>query len=439
MLLIKNCKLILGEFKEAITGVIKDLESVQDIFIYNEKIIKIKSNLKIDESFLKKYNIENFDKESLEVIDANFNYVIPGVIDVHTHMRDPGLTEKEDFTTGSKACAKGGVTTFIDMPNTIPQTTTEEFLKIKSQGAEGRSYVDYGFHFGGSNGDNSSEILKVKDRVASTKIFLNMSTGDMLINNNSSLENIFKSSKIISVHAEGEKVEEAIKLGIAYDKPVYLCHISQESEVDIIKKYKSEIKEMNKKVKIYVEVAPHHLFLNEEIKNQSELNKKLLIMKPELKGAEDNRALLQGIKDGIIDTVGTDHAPHTLKDKEAKLTFGIPGVENSLEVMLNLVKRDEITLYRLTKLMSENPADIFEISNKGRIQEGYDADLVILDMNNMYTISNKEVVSKCGWTPYNNFLTGGKVQKTILRGHVVYSDNEFSNSLIGKEIEYNIL
>lgn len=439
MLLIKNCKLILGEFKEAITGVIKDLESVQDIFIYNEKIIKIKSNLKIDESFLKKYNIENFDKESLEVIDANFNYVIPGVIDVHTHMRDPGLTEKEDFTTGSKACAKGGVTTFIDMPNTIPQTTTEEFLKIKSQGAEGRSYVDYGFHFGGSNGDNSSEILKVKDRVASTKIFLNMSTGDMLINDNSSLENIFKSSKIISVHAEGEKVEEAIKLGIAYDKPVYLCHISQESEVDIIKKYKSEIKEMNKKVKIYVEVAPHHLFLNEEIKNQSELNKKLLIMKPELKGAEDNKALLQGIKDGVIDTIGTDHAPHTLKDKETKLTFGIPGVENSLEVMLNLVKRDEITLYRLTKLMSENPADIFEISNKGRIQEGYDADLVILDMNNMYTISNKEVVSKCGWTPYNNFLTGGKVQKTILRGHVVYSDNEFSNSLIGKEIEYNIL
>lgn len=439
MLLIKNCKLILGEFKEAVTGVIKDLESVQDIFIYNEKIIKIKSNLKIDESFLKKYNIENFDKESLEVIDANFNYVIPGVIDVHTHMRDPGLTEKEDFTTGSKACAKGGVTTFIDMPNTIPQTTTEEFLKIKSQGAEGRSYVDYGFHFGGSNGDNSSEILKVKDRVASTKIFLNMSTGDMLINNNSSLENIFKSSKIISVHAEGEKVEEAIKLGIAYDKPVYLCHISQESEVDIIKKYKSEIKEMNKKVKIYVEVAPHHLFLNEEIKNQSELNKKLLIMKPELKGAEDNKALLQGIKDGVIDTIGTDHAPHTLKDKETKLTFGIPGVENSLEVMLNLVKRDEITLYRLTKLMSENPADIFEISNKGRIQEGYDADLVILDMNNMYTISNKEVVSKCGWTPYNNFLTGGKVQKTILRGHVVYSDNEFSNSLIGKEIEYNIL
>lgn len=437
MLLIKNCKLILGEFKEAITGVIKDLESVQDIFIYNEKIIKIKSNLKIDESFFKKYNIENFDKESLEVIDANFNYVIPGVIDVHTHMRDPGLTEKEDFTTGSKACAKGGVTTFIDMPNTIPQTTTEEFLKIKSQGAKGRSYVDYGFHFGGSNGDNSSEILKVKDRVASTKIFLNMSTGDMLINNNNSLESIFKSSKIISVHAEGEKVEEAIKLGIAYDKPVYLCHISQESEVDIIKKYKSEIKEMNKKVKIYAEVAPHHLFLNEEIKNQSELNKMLLVMKPELKGAEDNKALLQGIKDGIIDTVGTDHAPHTLKDKEAKLTFGIPGVENSLEMMLNLVKRGEITLYRLTKLMSENPADIFEISNKGRIQEGHDADLVILDMNNMYTISNKDVVSKCGWTPYNNFLTGGKVQKTILRGHVVYSNDEFCEKLIGKEVEYN--
>lgn len=438
MLLIKNCKLILGEFKEAVTGVIKDLESVQDIFIHNEKIIKIKSNLKIDESFFKKYNIENFDKESLEVIDANFNYVIPGVIDVHTHMRDPGLTEKEDFTTGSKACAKGGVTTFIDMPNTIPQTTTEEFLKIKSQGSKGRSYVDYGFHFGGSNGDNSLEILKVKDRVASTKIFLNMSTGDMLINNNSSLENIFKSSKIISVHAEGEKVEEAIKLGIVYDKPVYLCHISQESEVDIIKKYKAEIKEMNKKVKIYAEVAPHHLFLNEEIKNQSEQNKKLLIMKPELKGTDDNRALLQGIKDGIIDTIGTDHAPHTLKDKETKLTFGIPGVENSLEMMLNLVKRNEITLHRLIKLMSENPADIFGISNKGRIQEGYDADLVILDMNNMYTISNKGVVSKCGWTPYNNFLTGGKVQKTLLRGHVVYSDDKFCEKLLGKEVEYNI-
>ena len=398
-MLLKNCRVLYhGE------------EDIKDILVEKGKIIKI----------YRCSEVEELDID--EIVDMDGNWVLPGVIDVHTHMRDPGLSYKEDFETGSKACAKGGVTTFIDMPNTVPNTTTKEILDAKESNSKNRSYVDYGFHFGGSKLDNSEEIRKVRDRVASTKIFLNMSTGDMLVEEEKVLENLFKESKIISVHAEEEMVDKAIDLARKFRKPLYLCHLSKKSEVEKLRAAKKE------GLKIYGEVAPHHLFLDSSMANS------LLIMKPELKSKEDNDALWLGIEDGTIDTIGTDHAPHTLEEKNSKTTYGIPGVENSLEMMLKELNK-KIDMKTLQKVMSENPAKIFGIAGKGKIEVGYDADLVVVDLNNKEIIKNEDVISKCAWTPYSGIVGGGKVLLTMVRGHIVYDGKNFIEK-IGEGVNY---
>lgn len=381
----------------------------KDILIENEKIVEISDEI---------------IKDGEEILDAKGHYIIPGIIDPHVHMRDPGLTHKEDFETGSKACAKGGVTTFFDMPNTIPNTITEEELLKKKKDAIGRSYVDYGFYFGGSKLDNSTEVEKVKDLVVATKVFMNVSTGNMLVEDEKILENIFKVSKLVGVHAEGEMVQKAIELSEKTGTPVYLCHLSTKEEVEMVREGKK------KGLKIYGEVTPHHLFLNEK----DVLKNSLLRMKPELKTKEDNEALWEGIIDGTIDTIGTDHAPHKLEEKLEKLTFGIPGVEHSLEMMLKGVAGGRITLNDLTRIMSENTAKIFGIKNKGKLEIGYDADLVIINLETTERIKKEEVVSKCGWTPYDGFLKGGEVLTTIVRGNVVYNNKKFINKKIGKEV-----
>lgn len=398
-MLLKNCRVLYhGE------------EDIKDILVEKGKIVKI----------YRCSEVEELDID--EIVDMDENWVLPGVIDVHTHMRDPGLSYKEDFETGSKACAKGGVTTFIDMPNTVPNTTTKEILDAKESNSKNRSYVDYGFHFGGSKLDNSEEIKKVRDRVASTKIFLNMSTGDMLVEEEKVLENLFKESKIISVHAEEEMVDKAIDLARKFRKPLYLCHLSKKSEVEKLRAAKKE------GLKIYGEVAPHHLFLDSSMANS------LLIMKPELKSKEDNDALWLGIEDGTIDTIGTDHAPHTLEEKNSKTTYGIPGVENSLEMMLKELNK-KIDMKTLQKVMSENPAKVFGIAGKGKIEVGYDADLVVVDLNNKEIIKNEDVISKCGWTPYSGIVGGGKVLLTMVRGHIVYDGKNFIEK-IGEGVNY---
>ena len=397
-MLIKNCRMIIdGE------------EQFKDILVENEKIVSIEDDLS--------------GVSSDEIIDAAGNYVISGIIDPHVHMRDPGMTHKEDFTTGSMACAKGGITTFFDMPNTVPNTITEETLLEKKKLHKGKSYVDYGFWFGGSKADNHDEVKKVQDKVIATKVFMNVSTGNMLVEDEKVLEDIFKNSKLVGVHAEGEMIPKAISLSEKLDVPVYLCHLSTKEDVQYVREAKK------KGLKVYGEVTPHHLFLN-----VSDVEKNpLLRMKPELKTKEDNEALWEGILDGTIDTIGTDHAPHRIEEKKAKLTFGIPGAENSLEMMLKAVRCDKISLEKLMKIMSENTAEIFGLKNKGKIAAGYDADLVIVDMTTAEIISQENVISKCGWTPYEGFEKGGKILTTIVRGNVVFNDGKFINK-IGKEV-----
>ena len=403
-MLVKNCKLVVENNQEII----------RDILIEDGVITKID---------------ENIQAEGHEIVDAQSNYVLPGIIDVHTHMRDPGLTHKEDFTSGSKACARGGATTFIDMPNTIPVTVTEKALMDKKDMMVGRSYVDYGFHFGGSKKDNSEEIKKVLDKVASTKIFLNMSTGDMLIENEKVVENIFRESKIISVHAEEGMVEKAIEFCKKYDKELYLCHLSKASEIELLKQAKAE------GVKVFGEVTPHHLFLNVDDVNATERSKMLLRMKPELKEKSDNEALWKALADGTLDSIGTDHAPHLIEEKLAKLTYGVPSVENSLEMMLNGVKENRITFERLIEVMCKNPAKIFKIKNKGNIAVGYDGDLVIVDINDNSPIKDDKVITKANWTPFENCNRGGRVLTTILRGEIVYNKGNF-NGIHGREVKY---
>ena len=403
-MLVKNCKLVVENNQEII----------RDILIEDGVITKID---------------ENIQAEGHEIVDAQSNYVLPGIIDVHTHMRDPGLTHKEDFTSGSKACARGGVTTFIDMPNTIPVTVTEKALMDKKDMMVGRSYVDYGFHFGGSKKDNSEEIKKVLNKVASTKIFLNMSTGDMLIENEKVVENIFRESKIISVHAEEGMVEKAIEFCKKYDKELYLCHLSKASEIELLKQAKAE------GVKVFGEVTPHHLFLNVDDVNATERSKMLLRMKPELKEKSDNEALWKALADGTLDSIGTDHAPHLIEEKLAKLTYGVPSVENSLEMMLNGVKENRITFERLIEVMCKNPAKIFKIKNKGNIAVGYDGDLVIIDTNDNSPIKDDKVITKANWTPFENCNRGGRVLTTILRGEIVYNKGNF-NGIHGREVKY---
>lgn len=403
-MLVKNCKLVVENNQEII----------RDILIEDGVITKID---------------ENIQAEGHEIVDAQSNYVLPGIIDVHTHMRDPGLTHKEDFTSGSKACARGGVTTFIDMPNTIPVTVTETALMDKKDMMVGRAYVDYGFHFGGSKKDNSEEIKKVLDKVASTKIFLNMSTGDMLIENEKVVENIFRESKIISVHAEEGMVEKAIEFCKKYDKELYLCHLSKASEIELLREAKAE------GVKVFGEVTPHHLFLNVDDVNATERSKMLLKMKPELKEKSDNEALWKALADGTLDSIGTDHAPHLIEEKLAKLTYGVPSVENSLEMMLNGVKENKITFERLIEVMCKNPAKIFKIKNKGDIAVGYDGDLVIVDINDNSPIKDDKVITKANWTPFENCNRGGRVLTTILRGEIVYNKGNF-NGIHGREVKY---
>ena len=402
--------------------IIKNAKTINNktvsIIIENEKIKKID----LDNNYLN-YKDDN-------IIDANYNYVIPGIIDPHVHMRDPGLTHKEDFNSGSKAAARGGVTTFLDMPNTIPNTISKENLLSKKSMMIGKSYVDYGFHFGGSKTDNSDDIKNIINDAASTKIFFNASTGNMLVEDDKILEKLFEVSKIVTVHAEDKMVDKAISIAKKTNTPLYLCHLSLESEINSLKKAKDS------GMIIYGEATPHHLFLNIEDVNKNDKNKMLLRMKPELREKKDNEALWKAILDGTIDTIGTDHAPHLISEKMEKLTFGIPSVEHSLELMLKKVNDNTIDLQLLAKIMTENTAKIFGIKNKGLLEENYDADFVIIDLNDNSEIEEKDIITKAAWSPYLGFKRGGKVLTTIVRGNIVYNNGVFSDTIIGKEISY---
>ena len=402
-----------------------------EILINEEIIEKISENIE-EKEFL--------NKENVKIIDVEKKLIMPGIIDVHTHMREPGITYKEDFETGSKACAKGGITTFYDMPNTVPATTALENLLNKKELAGKKSIVNFGIHFGGSKNNNIDEIRKVleKKEANTVKIFMNVTTGEMLIEDDEILKGIFENSELVLVHAENEMIDKAIALNQKYGKGLYVCHIPSEEELEKVIEAKKNNKFNNEKHPIFAEVTPHHLFLNEEIRESSERNKMLLRMKPELRKKSDNEFLWKAINEGYIETIGTDHAPHLIEEKMEKVTFGMPGVETSLALMLTAYNEGKIKLPVIQKLMCENPAEIMKIVRRGKLKEGYYADVIVVDTEKEWIAGVDDTLeSKCGWTPYENWKLKGKNIMTIVNGEIVYEKGKINeNAKKGKVIEF---
>ena len=405
------------------------------------KKIEILINGKIIEKISE--NIEEkqyLNKENVKIIDVERKLIMPGVIDVHTHMREPGVTYKEDFETGSKACAKAGITTFYDMPNTVPTTTTLENLLNKKELAGKKSIVNFGIHFGGSKNNNISEIKKVLDKkeVNTVKIFMNVTTGEMLIEDDEILKGVFQNSGLVLVHAENEMIDKAIELNQKYGKGLYVCHIPSAEELKKVIEAKKDSRLNNEMHPIYAEVTPHHLFLNEEIRESSERNKMLLRMKPELRKKSDNEFLWKALNEGLIDTIGTDHAPHLIEEKMEKVTFGMPGVETSLALMLTAYNEGRIKLSAIQKLMCENPAEIMKIAGRGKLKEGYYADVIVVDTEKEWIAGVDDTLeSKCGWTPYENWKLKGKNIMTVVNGEIIYENGKINENVKkGKSVEF---
>ncbi len=401
-----------------------------------------------------------------EVVEAGGLHLLPGVIDDQVHFRDPGLTHKEDLRTGSMACAAGGVTSFLEMPNTVPQTVTAEALRAKLELAAGRSVVHYGFYAGATTG-NLEELRRIeRTRGLSTpgiKIFIGSSTGGMLVDDQEALEAIFARTTLpITAHCEDESTVRANRQRI--DRPLairdhsrirdrwaaltatlraidladrhrhrfHLLHASTAEEVAIL-----ACRLLQKREFVTAEVCPHHLFF--DTSDYDRLGS-LVQMNPSVKEAGDREALWRGLKAGAIQILATDHAPHTLEEKRVPYPgspSGVPSVELILPLMLNEVNRGRCTLEDLAGWMSDGPARVWDIVGKGRIEPGYDADLVLVDMAEEREVRNERQRSKCGWTPWHGTRLQGWPVRTWVGGRTVFANGRVDTEPLGGELVFD--
>ncbi|MBN1385780.1 dihydroorotase [Candidatus Woesearchaeota archaeon] len=394
--------------------------------------------------------------EGDEVVDGNNNILLPGMIDPHVHFREPGLTNKEDFYTGSCAAAAGGVTTVCDMPNTVPPTITKGKLMQKLRMAK-KSIVNFGLHFGAAL--NNLEEIRLANDVSfspALKVFMGSTTGELFIDDALILKQVFSASrKIIAVHAEDERLIEknmahfrgehdpsihskirshqvavqavmrAIETARATRSELHICHLSTSDELQVIR---------DKRFPLSWEATPHHLFMT--IKDYKRLGN-CAKMNPPLRYDADRQALWDALKTGNNCFVASDHAPHSLKEKHEdywKAPGGVPGVETSLPLLLNEVNKTALSLSRLINITSLNAALRYRMIGKARIKEGYDADLVLVDMKMKKRIKNDDLFTKCGWSPFEGRELQGWPVKTFVNGNLVFEDGSIYDEKKGRPI-----
>ena len=426
---------------------------VGDVLLENEIISKIDSQIET--------------KKNVTVIDAEGMYLLPGFIDDQVHFREPGLTHKATIATESRAAAAGGITTFIEQPNTIPNATTQELLEDKFQIASKSSYVNYSFMFGGTN-TNLEELLKTnKKNVAGIKLFLGSSTGNMLVDDEATLEKIFSSTDlIISTHCEDEgtirRNLEHYKAIYGDDIPMHLhpiirseeaCYLSSSKAIELAKKtgarlhifHLSTAKETHlfrndiplEEKKITAEVCLHHLWFND--KDYAEKGS-FIKWNPAVKTEEDRLGLWEALLDDRIDVLATDHAPHTLAEKSNPYTSapsGGPLVQHAMTAILEKVKEGVIPIEKAVEKMSHNPAKLFQIEKRGFIREGYFADLVLVNPNTKWTVSKENVLYKCGWSPFEGTTFTSSVTHTFVNGNLIYNNGTFNDIIKGKRLTFD--
>ncbi len=341
----------------------------------------------------------------------------PGLIDSHVHLREPGSMQKEDFESGTRAAIAGGYTAIIDMPNNPDSIVTPQLLQDKIDRADGRISCDLGFHFGGAL-MASTYFNEVKDKVFALKVYMNHTTGNLLIEDDSELDIIFSKwpkEKLLMVHAEGETLEKAVSLAKKYGNKLHACHVSLKREIEYIKSLKSD------GFPITCEVTAHHLFLNnEDAKNLGAYG----FMKPNLASPEDVQALWDNID--TIDSIASDHAPHTKEEKDTlnPPPFGVPGLETTLALLVNAYHQGKLSLERIQELTHDTPKRLFNVPTQ-------DNTYVEVDLDHEYTISNNQIVSKCGWTPFDGMKVKGKIIKVVLRGKEVFDGSLVSGEKTG--------
>lgn len=392
-----------------------------------------------------------------EMIDATGLHLLPGVIDDQVHFREPGLTHKEDLRTASRACAKGGVTSFLEMPNTKPETITVERLHEKLALAATKCLVNYGFYIGATP-DNVPELAAAK-RTPGIKIFIGSSTGNLLVDQQAALERIFAETTLpICAHCEDEATvranaaalnggkdyadhsrirdekaaviatKRAIDLALRHNHRFHVLHVSTAAETELLRDHRGLIT---------AEACPHHLFFNT---NDYARLKSLVQMNPSIKSPADNVGLWKALNDGRIQVIATDHAPHTLDEKDQlypKSPSGLPAVENSLALMLDAAHRGLCTVEQVVLWMCDAPARVWDIVNKGRIAPGYDADLVLIDLAKSATIRNAEQATKCGWSPWDGVTLTGWPVRTFVLGETVFADGTINDRHRGGEIQFD--
>ena len=442
------------------------------ILIKNGRIINegkiYQSDIYIEDEIIKEISSSISPKLSETItIDAEDNYIIPGLIDDQVHFREPGLTHKGDIYTESRAAVAGGITSFLEMPNTIPQTITQDKLKEKFTIASKKSIANYSFMFGGTN-DNINEILKLDlKEVPALKIFLGSSTGNMLLDNLEALEEIFlKSNLPIAVHCEDENtIRENLKLYTdIYGENIPIkfhskirneeaCYLSSSMAIDLAKKtgarlhvfHLSTKKETDlfsnsidlKDKKITAEVCIHHLTFSED---DYEKYGTRIKWNPSIKSLVDQQGLWDALNDDRIDVIATDHAPHTYEEKSndyLNCPSGGPLVQHSLVAMLEGYHNNKIKLEKIVQKICHNPAILYEIEKRGFIKEGYYADIVIFNLNNPWTVNKGNILYKCGWSPFEGNTFRSRISYTIVNGNIVYNNGKILDNKLGKKLIFN--